>query len=46
MLLMNLLQGRNGDIDLENASVDTVGEGESGTNGESSIAIYILPSVK
>ena len=26
--------------------MDTVGEGESGTNGESSMEIYILPYVK
>ena len=31
------LQGRNGDSDVENGFVDTVGEGESGMKGESSI---------
>lgn len=33
------MQGRNGDSDVENGlvRVDTVGEGESGTNGETSI---------
>ena len=35
------LQGMNGDVDVENELVDTVGEGESGENGES-IRIYIL----
>ena len=40
------LQGRNGDIDLETASVDTVRQGESGMNGESNIDIYTLPYVK
>ena len=31
---------------MENGLVDTVGEGERGMNGESSIDIYILPYVK
>ena len=39
------LQGRNGDIDIENKLMDTVGE-ESGMNGESSIDIHTLPCVK
>ena len=30
------VQGRNGDLDVENGLVDTVGEEQSGTNGESS----------
>lgn len=38
------LQGRNGDSDVENGFVDTVGEGESGMNGESSISSLSLPS--
>ena len=37
------LQGRNRDIDVENGFVDTVGEGEGGTNWESSIDTYTLP---
>ena len=40
------LQGKNGDSDAENSFVDTAGEGESGTNGESSIDIYTLSCVK
>ena len=44
--LWTYLQGRNGDSDKENGLVDPVGEGESGTNGESSIDIYTLPCVK
>ena len=40
------LQGRDGDADVEKELVDTVGEGESAVNGESSIDIYILPCVK
>ena len=41
----NIMQGRNGDSDV-NSHVDTVGEGESGINGESSINIYTLSCVK
>ena len=36
------LQGKNGDTDVENGLVDTVWEGVSGTNGESSIDVYTL----
>ena len=32
MVLINLLQGGNGDTDIENELVDTVGEEEGGTN--------------
>ena len=39
-------QGRNRDIDIENNLVDTVGEGEGGTNGENSTDMYHLPCVK
>ena len=40
-------QGRNGDSGIENGGlVDTVQEGESGTNGESSINIHTLPCGK
>ena len=35
------MQRRNGDTDVENG-LDTLGEGESRTNGESSINIYTL----
>ena len=45
MVLMNLLT-RNGDVDIENGLVDTVGKGKSGANGESSINIYTLSCVK
>ena len=31
------MQGRNGDTDTENRLLDTVGGGESGTNGEGSV---------
>ena len=36
------MQGRNGDVDVGNGPVDTVSQGESGTNGESSINTYTL----
>ena len=39
------LQGMNRDADVENGLVDTVGEGESGMNEESSINIYTLSSI-
>jgi len=32
--------------DTENRLVNIVGEGESGMNGESSIALYTLPCIK
>ena len=35
-----------GDADAENRLVDTVGEGEGGMNGESSVETYILTYVK
>ena len=40
-IVINLLQGRNGDADIENGLVDTAGEGEGGTDRENSIDIYI-----
>ena len=47
MILMNLLAEKKwSSKDVENGPVDTVGEGKSGTNGEGSIDIYILSSVK
>ena len=39
-------QGSNGDADIGNRLVDTVGEDEGGTNGESGIETYTLPFVK
>ena len=39
-------QGKKRDTNMENGHVDTVGEGEDGTNWESNIAMYTLPSVK
>ena len=37
-----IFQGRNGDLDVENGLVVTVGKGESGTDGESNIGTYTL----
>ena len=45
-VLMNILQGGNGDADTENRLAYTVGEEEGGTNGESSTETYMLPYVK
>ena len=43
LVLVNPLQGSNGDADIENRLVDTGrGEGEGETNGESSMEIYTL----
>ena len=39
------LQGCNGDVDIENRFMDTEGEGEGGTNWESSIETFIWPYV-
>ena len=41
----NYLQGRNGDAEVENGLVDTVGDGEGGTNWKSSTDIHTLPCV-
>ena len=38
-------QGGNGDSDIENRLVDTVWEGDGGTNRESSMETYTLPYV-
>ena len=46
MVLINLLTGKECRHGLENELVDTVGEGKSGMNRESSLDIYILPCVK
>ena len=47
MVLMNLFTGSSGDTDIEYRLVDTVwGEGEGGTNGESSVETYTPPHVK
>ena len=40
------LQGNNGDADIDNRLVDTVGEEERETNWESSTETYTLPYVK
>ena len=40
------MQGRDGFSDIKNGLVDTVGEGESAMNGESSLDIYTVPCVK
>ena len=40
------MHGSNGDTDIENRIMDTVGEGEGGANGESSRETYTLPYVK
>ena len=39
-------QGSNGDADIGNRLVDTVGEGEGGMNWENSMETYTLPYVK
>ena len=39
------LQVSNRDADIENRLVDTVGEGEGGTNQESNIETYTLPHI-
>ena len=46
MVLMNPLQGRSGDTDIENRLADPAEEGEGGANGESSREAYTLPCVK
>ena len=38
------MQGRSGDTVVENGLVDRVGEGESGTNGESSNNVHTIMS--
>ena len=40
------MQGKDGDRDMENGLVDTVGEGESGMNEGSSINIYTLSEIR
>ena len=40
------LQGSNRDTNIEKRLADPVGEGEGGTNWESSIETYTLPYVK
>ena len=46
MVLINYLQGRNRDSDIENRLMDPVGEREGGMNRESCSEIYTLPYVK
>ena len=41
-----LFVGRNRDVAIENGHVDTVGEGEGGTNWEIKVDINTLPCVK
>ena len=43
---MSLFAGNDGDIDVENRLVDTVGEGKGGMNWDSSVETYTLPYVK
>ena len=45
MVQRTYLQGGSGDSDIENRLVVTVGEGEGGTNWESSVEIYKLSYV-
>ena len=40
------LQGKNRDRDIENRPVNTAGEGDGGTNWESSVHLYTLPCAK
>ena len=40
------MQGRNGEADVENGLVDTVGQGKSRRNRESSINVYTLSGLK
>ena len=40
------LQGSDGDTDVDNRPVNTVGEGEGGVNWDSSLETYTLPYVK
>jgi len=40
------LQGRNGDAGVEDGLVDTGGEEEKGTKGESRVSIYTPPGVR
>ena len=42
IVLMSLFAENEGDTDIENGLVDKAEEGESGTNGGSSINIYAL----
>ena len=46
MVLVNYLQSRKKDADIENRFIDTVGEGEGGTNSEIGTEAYTLPYVK
>ena len=46
LLGLNNIPLCNRDVDVENEHMDTSGEGECGTNRESSVAIYTLPRVK
>ena len=46
MVVMNLFAGSNGDADIGNIFVDTLGEGDGGINREISMEVYTLLYVK
>ena len=46
MVLMSPLAAHSGDADIEIRLVDTRREGETETNGESSMKTYISPYIK
>ena len=46
MILVNYLQGKNGDEDIESGLGNTLLEREGGVNAESSINIYTLSTVR
>ena len=46
MVPMHQLAGSNGDADIENALVDTVGDGAGGTDGGSSAETQTSPHIK
>ena len=46
MVLLNLFAGQQHKCRHRDRLVDIVGEGEGGTNGESSMKTYVLPYVK
>ena len=46
MILMNLFSGKEWRHRCRNGLVDTVGEGESGMNGERNFNIFTLSSVR
>ena len=46
MVLMNCLQGSDGDVDGENGLVDTGKEGEGGKNCESSTETFLMCKIR